>query len=54
MELMILLKNLLLVKKLLFLLNRALESAKLINENKLLMKIADPDTPLIGNSSFIN
>ena len=28
--------------------------AKLINENRLLKKIADPRTPLIGNSSFIN
>ena len=41
-------------EKIIILIKRALESAKLINENKLLMKIADPRTPLIGNSSFIN
>ena len=40
-------------EKIIILTKRALESAKLINENKLLMKIADPHTPLIGNSSFI-
>ena len=40
-------------EKIIILTKRALESSKLINENKLLMKIADPYTPLIGNSSFI-
>ena len=32
---------------------RAIESAILANENKLLKKIAHPNTPLLGNSSFI-
>ena len=40
-------------EKILILTKRALESAKLINENELLKKIADPHTPLIGHSSFI-
>ena len=40
-------------EKIIILTKRALESAELINENKILMKIADPDTPLIGNSPFI-
>ena len=40
-------------EKILILANRAIESAKLINENELLKKIADPNTPLVGNSSFI-
>ena len=40
-------------EKITILSKRAIESAKLINENKLLKKIAHPNTPLIGNSSFI-
>ena len=40
-------------EKIIILSTRAIESAKLINENELLKKIAHPNTPLIGNSSFI-
>ena len=40
-------------EKITILSKRAIESAKLANENKLLKKIAHPNTPLIGNSSFI-
>ena len=40
-------------EKIMILSKRAIESAKLSNENKLLKKIAHPNTPLIGNSSFI-
>jgi two-component system nitrogen regulation response regulator NtrX len=40
-------------EKITILSKRAIESAKLANENKLLKKIANPNTPLIGNSSFI-
>ena len=40
-------------EKILILANRAIESAKLINENELLKKIAEPNTSLVGNSSFI-
>ncbi|SVA92948.1 uncharacterized protein METZ01_LOCUS145802, partial [marine metagenome] len=40
-------------EKIIILSKRAIESAKLANENKLLKKIAHPNTPLIGNSSFI-
>lgn len=40
-------------EKIIILSKRAIESAKLVNENELLKKIAHPDTPLIGNSSFI-
>ena len=40
-------------EKIIILSKRAIESAKLINENELLKKIAHPNTPLIGNSSFI-
>jgi len=40
-------------EKIIILTKRAIESAKLLNENELLKKIAHPNTPLIGNSSFI-
>ena len=40
-------------EKIVILSKRAIESANLINENELLKKIANPKTPLIGNSSFI-
>ena len=40
-------------EKIIILSKRAIESAILANENKLLKKIAHPNTPLIGNSSFI-
>jgi len=40
-------------EKIVILSKRAIESAILANENKLLKKIAHPNTPLIGNSSFI-
>jgi len=40
-------------EKITILSKRAIESARLANENKLLKKIAHPNTPLIGNSSFI-
>jgi len=40
-------------EKITILSKRAIESAKLANENKLLKKIAHPKTPLIGSSSFI-
>ena len=40
-------------EKIVILTNRAIESAKLINENELLKKIANPFTPLVGNSSFV-
>ena len=40
-------------EKIIILSKRAIESAKLANENKLLKKIAHPNTPLIGKSSFI-
>jgi len=40
-------------EKITILSKRAIESAKLANENKVLKKIAHPNTPLIGNSSFI-
>ena len=39
--------------KILILTKRAIESAKLINENQILKKIADPKIPLLGSSSFI-
>jgi len=41
-------------EKIIILSKRAIESAKLANENLLLKKIAHPNTPLIGNSSFIS
>ena len=40
-------------EKILILSKRALEAAKLINENKYLKKIVDPKIPISGNSSFI-
>ena len=40
-------------EKLLILTKRAIESAKLINENELLKKIANSSIPLIGKSTFI-
>ena len=40
-------------EKIVILSKRAIESANLITENELLKKIANPKTPLIGNSSFI-
>ena len=40
-------------EKITILSKRAIESAKLANENRLLKKIAHPNTPLIGTSSFI-
>ena len=40
-------------EKIIILSTRAIESAKLKNENELLKKIAHPNTPLIGNSLFI-
>ena len=39
--------------KILILSKRAIESAKLLNENEFLKKIANPSIPLIGNSNFI-
>ena len=41
-------------EKILILSKRAIESAKLLNENSLLRKIIKPNKPLIGNSSFFN
>ena len=41
-------------EKIIILSKRAIESAILANENKLLKKIAHPNTPLLGHSSFIN
>ena len=40
-------------EKIIILSKRALESAKLINENKYLKKIANPLIPLVGSSNFI-
>ena len=40
-------------EKIIILSKRAIESAKLTNENELLKKIVHPNIPLIGNSSFI-
>ncbi len=41
-------------EKILILSKRALEAAKLIDENTYLKKIVDPKIPLVGNSPFIN
>ena len=40
--------------KIIVLTNRAIQSANLIKENKILRKITEPDTTLVGNSIFIN
>ncbi len=40
--------------KIIILSNRAVENAKLINENIILKKIAEPNTPIIGKSNFIH
>ena len=40
-------------EKILILSKRALEAAKLIDENKYLKKIVDPKIPITGNSQFI-
>ena len=40
-------------EKILILAKRAIESSKLVHENKLLKKIANPNTPIIGESAFI-
>ena len=40
--------------KLLILAKRAIESSKLLNENKNLKELVTPDIDLIGNSNFIN
>ena len=40
-------------EKIIILAKRAIESAKLLNENEKLKKITNPNIPLVGNSNFI-
>ncbi len=41
-------------EKMIVLSKRAIENARLLNENKILKKIAEPEAPIIGNSNFIS